>query len=289
MNSPYLSWSSARNFCIVHALAKLGHYPTSKSEKEAWFLSPLRSETQASFNVSLVKNLWYDFGEGKGGNVIDLVIFLLNCSFQESLLFLSENSIPFSFCPPSELQKTKCTGGITVIKIKRLINPALLDYLAHRKISKEIAEEYCREVNYQIKGKTYFSLGLQNQLGGWELRNRYCKNATSPKCYTYLTKTSKRLIIIEGMFDFLSLVALDKELVDISDTIILNSLAFTKDIEFLIPKYKEVLLFLDNDQPGDKYSKELIQNHKDVIDKSGCYIGYKDLNEKLISNINKQI
>ncbi len=34
---------------------------------------------------------------------------------------------------------------------------------------------------------------------------------------------------------------------------------------------------------GIKYSKELIQNHKNVIDKSDSYKGYIDLNEKLIS------
>ncbi len=62
MNNIAKSCESARNVCIVKTLAKLGHFPSRTSEKEAWFLSPLRSETQASFNVSLVKNLWYDFG-----------------------------------------------------------------------------------------------------------------------------------------------------------------------------------------------------------------------------------
>jgi len=53
--------------------------------KEAWFLSPLRSETQASFHVSYQKNRWYDFGLGKGRNYLDLIIELKKCSITEAL------------------------------------------------------------------------------------------------------------------------------------------------------------------------------------------------------------
>ena len=46
----------ARNLDIVHVLAKFGHYHSKTTVKEAWFLIPLRSETQASFLVSYHKN-----------------------------------------------------------------------------------------------------------------------------------------------------------------------------------------------------------------------------------------
>ncbi len=48
----------ARNLDIVHILAKLGHYHSKTTVKEAWFLSPLR------------------FRIGKGGNCLDLIIEL---------------------------------------------------------------------------------------------------------------------------------------------------------------------------------------------------------------------
>ena len=73
-----LSCERARAFPIEKALAKLGHFPTRSTEKEAWFLSPFRSETQASFKVSKKLNRWYDHGAGKGGNVIDLICLLNN-------------------------------------------------------------------------------------------------------------------------------------------------------------------------------------------------------------------
>jgi DNA primase len=80
-----LSCERARAFPIEKALAKLGHFPTKSNEKEAWFLSPIRSETQASFKVSKKLNRWYDHGAGKGGNVIDLICLITNGTVKEAL------------------------------------------------------------------------------------------------------------------------------------------------------------------------------------------------------------
>gem|GEM_PF-4687033 len=51
----------------------------------AWFHSPTRREKTPSFKVDLNKNLWYDFGIGEGGTLIDLVIKLNNYSVPEAL------------------------------------------------------------------------------------------------------------------------------------------------------------------------------------------------------------
>ncbi|MCS2699157.1 CHC2 zinc finger domain-containing protein [Phocaeicola dorei] len=37
-----------------------------------WYKSPFRTEKEASFKVDLHKELWYDFGLGKGGDIITL-------------------------------------------------------------------------------------------------------------------------------------------------------------------------------------------------------------------------
>jgi len=91
------------------------------------------------------------------------------------------------------------------------------------------------------------------------------------------------------MFDFLSLAELYPDELINSDVIVLNSLTFLEPVSHLFKNYKKVDLYLDNDSAGIKYSKELIQNHKNVIDKSDSYKGYKDLSEKLIAvkSINK--
>ena len=82
MKEKRLDCEKARNIDIVSTLANLGHFPVRKTEKEAWFLSPFRSETQASFKVSLKENYWIDFGTFEGGSTIDLIMKMENCSLQ---------------------------------------------------------------------------------------------------------------------------------------------------------------------------------------------------------------
>jgi hypothetical protein len=274
-------WEKARTICIVKTLAKLGYLPSKKTVKEAWFLSPLRSETKASFNVSLIKNLWYDFGAGKGGNVIDLVMLLENCSFQDALDFLLENTISFSFSPDPSAPKTNNDSIITIVQVQSISHLALRGYLWSRGIALALGNAYCKEIRYSFKGKEFFSLGLQNHLGEWELRNKYFKGSSSPKSYTHIKNGSCRLLVTEGMFDLLSLAVLEKELMNISDVIILNSLSFLVKIQTHIPEYDQVLLYLDNDAAGDSATRELLTRFENVTDMRNSYKKFKDLNEKL--------
>ena len=281
MNIQQLSWSSARNICIVKTLAKLGHYPTRKSEKEAWFLSPLRSETQASFSVSFIKNLWFDYGLGKGGNIINLIMDLNSCSFKEALSFLSGDFSNFSFCPPLTRKHKNKENQVIITGVTSIDHPGLIQYLIQRGIPLSMAHTYCKEVHYRCKSKEYFAIGMKNYLGGWELRNKYFKNSSSPKSLSFISHASDHLIVTEGMFDFLSLAVLDNALVNASDGVVLNSLAFLRDAMKIIPAYKKVLLFLDNDHAGDKATAELLDFHSNIKDASDFYTGYVDLNDKL--------
>ncbi|MCB7482073.1 hypothetical protein [Christiangramia sediminis] len=100
MNLPRLTCERARNLSIVKTLASFGHFPSRIAEKEAWFLSPLRSETQASFKVSLKLNRWYDHGIGTGGNGLDLIVAMKKCSVKQALKFLNKQQHTFSFHQP---------------------------------------------------------------------------------------------------------------------------------------------------------------------------------------------
>lgn len=273
------SWEKVRTICIVKTLAKLGHFPTKIAKKEAWFLSPFRSEAQASFSVSLHKNLWYDFGTGKGGSTIDLIMAMKSCNFKEAVEFLQEDTLISSFSPPKKSKSSE--SKIQIATVERIKLPALIKYLRSRNIPVEIARKYCLQVWYRYKDSQYFAIGLENYKGGWELRNKYFKNSSSPKTYSMFERGSKNLLVLEGMFDFLSLATIDEDLVQNSDCVILNSLAFLDRIEMLIPKYDEVQLFLDNDSAGKKATKELLILYYNITDKSGFYKPHKDLNEKL--------
>ena len=231
-----LSCERARKVCIVKTLAKLGHFPTRKSEKEAWFLSPLRSETQASFSVSLIKNLWYDFGTGKGGSAIDLIMELNNCTAYEAVQCLQEN-ILFSF---SSEKLSDRRESVQIKNVNELKHPALVQLLNSRKIPLKIGQTFCKEVWYSLNSKIYFSIGLINDSGGWELRNKYHKCSTAPKNISSFGRGWSRLLIVEGIFDFLSLKVLDNKLFSTSEIIALNSLSNIGHVSKELNSYPEI-------------------------------------------------
>lgn len=287
MSFKRLSCEKARNICIVDTLAKLGHFPSRTTEKEAWFLSPLRSETQASFKVSFTLNRWYDFGIGKGGNVIDLVCLISKCTVGEALQFLSDElpvySIQIPEQSPDNLSKNR------ILKSRPISRSLLKKYLQSRGIPLPIARSYCKEVSYECNKKVYYAIGLQNIKGGWELRNLYCKSSSSPKSYTYIKKKKAHLLVCEGMFDLLSIAVLYPKDLANSDIIVLNSLSFLPRITIHFKKYQKVQLLLDNDKAGKRCASELIQHYNNVSDQSQRYKEFKDPNLKLVAMKNKKI
>ena len=282
MREKRLTCERARSICIVETLAKLGHFPSRKTGKEAWFLSPLRSETQASFKVSLKLNRWYDFGIGEGGNVIDLICKISNCSVAEALQFLSDELPVYSFQGPVTDTLEKDSAN-TIVKVKPITRSYLKKYVRSRGISLPVARKYCKEVWYECHGKTYYAIGLQNNENGWELRNLYFKTSSSPKSYTYLHNNKNNLMICEGMFDLLSMAELYPQELNNSDIIVLNSLSFLTQITSTLKKYNSIDIYLDNDASGTKNTTELLQYYPHIKDQSHRYKNYKDPNEKLAS------
>ena len=288
-----INCETARNFSVEKALEKLGHFPNRTTEKEAWFLSPFRSETQASFKVSRTKNRWYDHGEGIGGNVIDLVCKILKCSIKEALEFLSD-AIPINIMEQryqwdtTAINIIPCTN-IKIIKVQDIMHPALIQYLNSRGISLIVANTYCKEVWYRFKENQFFAIGLKNSKNGWELRNRIFKNSSSPKSFTYIQNNNKQLIMLEGMFDLLTLATLNESLLKTSDILVLNSIAFIRSAEDYIERYVSVHLYLDNDKAGERATEYLTKKYKKVIDHSSSYKNYNDLNDLICHEKGKQI
>lgn len=279
MESNLLNWEEARQKSIIKVLGDFGVAPKRQTGKAAWYLSPLRTEREASFCVTLNKNLWYDFGIARGGNVIDLVIELKSCSPIEALRYLS--SQPSFFFNPPAIRKPGRKNTIHIVQVTEIQHPALIQYLRSRSISISVAKDYCKEVWYKYNGRTHFSIGLPNSSGGWELRNKFFKNSTAPKFYSLITQQREKLLLFEGMFDFLSLATIDKDLIASSDSLVLNSLGFINRSLPLLNKYQETYLYLDNDSAGKKAAKEIKELPMTIKDCSSTYSGFKDLNEKL--------
>lgn len=276
MKGELLSCEKARAVCIVKTMAKAGHFPSRETGKEAWFPSPFRSETQASFKVSKTKNLWFDHGAGFGGNVIDLVLRLYECRVPDALGFLSDVPFSFSFHPQPFVSPSK--DGLIVTSANPIWHYGLKAYLKERNITLETAKEYCKEVHYSHRGNHYYAIGLQNDSGGWELRNKYYKNSASPKDITWLQNSYRNLIVTEGMFDFLTLIDLFNHYKDSYDFLVLNSLAFVERAKTFLPYYETVELYLDNDKAGKLAMDRFMENNKNCIDRSNLYRDYKDIN-----------
>lgn len=284
MKTIKLSCKEARDIFIAKTLKNLGHFPTRQTEKEAWYLSPFRSETEASFKVSISLNRWYDHGEGIGGNCIDLVCKIKECSVGTALYFLEH--LDFQTTAPILKLSSTLSRKLKITEVKEIENSNLITYLGERKIPINIAKRYCREVHYVWSGRSYYSIGLKNRSEGWELRNAYCKNGSSPKDITLILKEgSRNLAVVEGMFDLFSLVKEEPNYIKEASILVLNSISFLEKTFPIIRGFGNVVLYLDRDEAGRKATSKLLNNHPNTINKSELYIGFQDLNDWIVNRV----
>ena len=275
-------------------LASLGYTPTKQQGNKLWYLSPFRQESHASFKVNTERNQWYDFGIGKGGNIIDLAELLYKSSDVSYLIRKIEDNVPnctsifsTSFAGIKEKQQTNYFENLQILPLS---HPALMRYLWDRCIDLEVAASVCKELHYDSNGKHYFGIGFPNIAGGYELRNPFFKGCIAPKDISHFCadKPKKACFLFEGFMDFLSLMTLKRKEnpqntgLRQQDYMVLNSVTnIHKAIEKL-SRYDSVQCFLDNDDAGRNAYLQLSKRLRDsVTDSSTIYNGFKDLNEYL--------
>jgi hypothetical protein len=265
----------------------LGHEPTKVRKDDYWYLSPLRNEKTASFKVNRKLNRWYDHGLGKGGSLIDFGIEYHHCTISELLVKLSGR---FSFQKPVILHPeiaNKPEQGIEILEDSRLSSFALLNYLRQRHIPVEIAEKYCREVRYDLNGKTWYGIGFKNDSGGWEIRNPYFKGSSSPKDITTFRNGKDEASVFEGFIDFLSFITIHKNIPENNqDFVVLNSVSFFEKARPFMEQHWAVRLYLDRDTTGQRITRRALSMNERYIDESKLYKNHKDLNDWLV-NFNK--
>ena len=267
-----LDTATIKQTSIVEYLASRGLQPdkSKTSRSYTFFLSPLRQERTASFCVNNGKNTWFDYGAGFGGDVIKLVEMVEQCSFLEACAKLAGAGLP-------RIEVKEDKANIQLVGVGVLSTGSLLRYLSvDRKLNLDFCRKYLHEVHVLINGKRNYMVGFRNDAGGYELRNKYLKIATSPKAITTITPATadERLSIFEGWPDFLSMCTL-KGREPKSQVIVLNSASLVKHVDTndWIPYY-----YGDNDETGNKLLAKLNAN-----DGRTFYAGHKDLNEYLIA------
>nr|WP_295931958.1 toprim domain-containing protein [uncultured Dyadobacter sp.] len=274
-----------RNTDLVSYLSKLGLQPDKVSGINYWYRSPFRQEKTPSFKVNRALNRWYDFGEGKGGSLIDFGIRYRQCSVAEFLHSFKADIVllPAAQPPIPAQHKQIRESKISVIDVKPLQQPALIAYLGQRAIDLDIARAHCHQVHYQIADNTYYAIGFANDSGGYELRNPYSKISTSPKDITRLGRGAEKTAVFEGFFDFLSYRSLNQQNTDAENYLVLNSVAFFARALPELQTIKRVELYLDQDQAGRLLTSRALAENGHFADKSVLYQNYKDLNQYLVA------
>jgi hypothetical protein len=275
-----LSISEAKELDMVNYLSALGHEPSKIRNNDFWYLSPLRDERTPSFKVNRKLNRWYDHGLGRGGNLIDFAIRYHGCTVGELLQSLSGN---LSLQKPvfrQPLKEEEPENQITIMRDCALSSYALLRYLNQRRISIEIADRYCRELRYELNGKTYYGIGFKNDLGGYEIRNPYFKASSSPKGITTFDNGTDEVVVFEGFTDFLSFRTVHKnEPEDRFDFVVLNSVSFFEKARPFMERHEAIRLYLDRDTTGQNYSRYALSLSEKYRDESSLYQHYKDFND----------
>lgn len=284
----------AKAIPIVEILAKLEMKPVRETETDAMYFSPWREERTASLHVSKEQNLWYDHGEGLGGDAYQLAVELLkrrgyNHTHQDvSRWFRNMHLDPALPVPRDPVGEKKSKWKL--LNVMPLKNLALIRYLNDRGINAELASQYVKEIDVKKKCSLtkIFALGFRNEDGGFELRNRQFKSCVAPKTVTFVRADKPKadsVMLFEGFMDFLTYLTIQKGKLP-SDIIVLNSVACVDHAMRYVRNYGYKVLYswMHNDKAGEAAKQRLNEfikcepglTHKPL---NWLYKKHKDLNE----------
>ncbi|WEK70276.1 MAG: toprim domain-containing protein [Candidatus Chryseobacterium colombiense] len=278
---------------LEEVLAFLGHLPVKQNEKEAWYLSPFRAESHASFKVDKPKNLWYHFSEGVGGTTTDFIQKYFNISVKRALEWASNQNFS-SF--QQQTKRLKSHLNYRIDRIMNIAHPNLLSYLHERGLSEKVYP-FIKELWFTIENKQLYAVGFKNNSEGWELRNAFYKGALLNKDITVLpfpketesvsnnetqkNTVNQKIAVFEGFTDALSFIEMQRSFQ--GDLLILNSTAMLKKALTALDSYSEISLFLDNDPTGRECTEQILKVYPYAKDFSHLYSDHKDLNEYLVA------
>ena len=286
-----MTTQEAKQIRIADYLQSLGYTPVKQQGNSLWYKSPFRQETEASFKVNTDRNLWFDYGLGRGGNIIALAQELYASNHVPYLLNRIAEQAPHIRPVSFYFRQQASEPSFQHLEVGELTHPALLHYLQERGINTSLARLECRELHFIHNGKPYFAIGFPNVAGGYEVRNRFFKGCIAPKDISHIRQQGEpreKCLVFEGMMDYLSFLTLRMRNcpampnLDRQDYVILNSLSNVSKVVDVLHGYDRIYCLLDNDEAGRRAYWELEKKFAGRIrDFSGNYKGHKDLNDYL--------
>ena len=150
-----------REIPIADFLNAMGIQPTKQRGNALWYSAPYRTERTPSFKVDTAKNIWFDFGTGKGGDIFDLAgAFIGSEDFLLRAAFIARSgACPLPVMEQSPREKER-EPSFEDIWTRPLLNGRLLGYLEERGIDAHVAIPNCEEVRYRIRGKRYYAISF---------------------------------------------------------------------------------------------------------------------------------
>ena len=291
-------FSRIKRYPIVEYLERKGVKPVRSTAAYALYCSPLREETHPSFKVDTEKNLWIDYGEGRGGSIIDLCMRMEGCTLSEAIRRLGQtvpdNTVYSSHKDFSQnnLQPTMAANETRkLISISGTLPPHLQEYLTKvRCIDLEKAKPFLKSISYEVRGRCYQAIGFANLSGGYELRDdKTFKGTIAPKDITPIfTDRAEPVCIFEGFMDFLSFLSMKEEITNHS--LVMNSVSnVARTIRYLNDRHlTHIRAFLDNDEAGRRAVQDFIKAGFHVEDMNIHFQDFKDLNDFHVSRVREQ-
>ena len=290
---------------IVEILAYYGK--SLARTKTGMYYSPFRDEKTPSFHIDEAANTWYDFGTHEGGGLIDFVCKITGCQRKEAYDWLASIRHMIPEDVHAEVIKRAASVGESKVIIEKVneqfSKPALVEYAQSRCISREILDRYCDEVTYSVSskpGSSFFAIGFKNNSGGYVLRSKVAKICSSSDVTTLgpdgnltMEVNSKKVAVFEGFIDFLSLLSYNEKQEPGHDCCILNSVSNLEKALPWIVGHTNIMIFTDNDNAGrDTYQRitDYVSDSAEevcIYDMAELYKGHKDLNDKLVDEMNE--
>ena len=314
--------TQAKAIALPDFLAQLSFDPAYERHGVIWYRSPFRpDERTPSFKVDPVRNVWFDFGRGEGGTIIDFVQQLYATGdVSRALAVIAEvtgtvgrvteganrantQRLPIAPSVPSsgtiELARTP-----EIERVSAIADSELERYLLSRAIPVDLARVYLQEIHYRIGDERYRALAFENDSHGYEVRNPYFKGSLGKKDIRFLREVASAGVaartdaaVFEGVYDFLSALVWHGRDRAQGNVLVLNSVSFTRRAveQLRAAELATIHAYMDNDRAGalalaelrrGLITKELASaSPVNVRDASAFYTGYKDVNEFVIARL----
>lgn len=275
----------AKQIDICNFLDILGERCSKRKDSDSWYYSPRSNENTPSFHVHQNGTRWYDFREGKGGDIIDLAKHLFHLENTRDALHAIANTTGHRYfsLPRKEKKVGKIAKTSTMEYSIGDLNSRLLMYSRSRGIHDETILRCCKQINFQTPaGKNLYAIGFGNDRGGWEVRNPFYKGCIGNKAITSMIDIEgPPIVVVEGFFDYMSLIELGWIDIASHNVVVLNSTSLVDTaISFFFSR--PLITCLDNDKSGKLATQKIKEACNVVEDWSARFPQHIDVNEFLM-------